>query len=57
MNDRMENALEAFMQLLQLDRSFRDDAGRKGLLAVFDLLEDQNELVNRYRRKLFNLLH
>ena len=57
MNDQMENALEAFMQLLQLDRSFRDDAGRKGLLAIFDLLEDQEELVNRYRRKLFNLLH
>jgi putative thioredoxin len=57
MNDRMENALQAFMQLLQHDRNFRDDAGRKGLLAVFDLLEDQEELVNRYRRKLFTLLH
>ena len=57
MNDQMENALETFMQLLQRDRSFRDDAGRKGLLAIFDLLEDQEELVNRYRRQLFTLLH
>ena len=56
-SDQMEQALEAFMQLLQRNRSFRDDAGRKGLLAVFDLLEDQEELVNRYRRKLFTLLH
>ena len=57
MNDRMENALESFMQLLQRDRSFRDDAGRKGLLAVFELLDNEGDLVSRYRRQLFTLLH
>lgn len=57
LDNRMELALEAFMQLLQRDRDFRDDAGRKGLLAVFDLLENEGELVNSYRRKLFTLLH
>ena len=57
LDNRMEQALEAFMQLLQRDRGFRDDAGRKGLLAVFELLENKGELVNSYRRKLFNLLH
>ena len=57
MENRMESALEAFLQLLQGDRNFRDDAGRKGLLAVFNLLENEGELVNRYRRKLFTLLH
>ena len=57
LDSRMEEALEAFMQLLQRDRGFRDDAGRKGLLAVFDLLENEGELVNSYRRRLFTLLH
>jgi putative thioredoxin len=57
LDSRMEQALEAFMQLLQRDRGFRDDAGRKGLLAVFELLDDEGELVNSYRRKLFTLLH
>ena len=57
LNNRMEKALDAFMQLLQRDRGFRDDAGRKGLLAVFELLENQGDLVNSYRRKLFTLLH
>jgi putative thioredoxin len=57
LDNRMEQALEAFMQLLQRDRDFRDDAGRKGLLAVFELLENEGELVNTYRRRLFNLLH
>ena len=57
LDNRMEPALEAFMQLLQRDRGFRDDAGRKGLLAVFELLENEGELVNSYRRQLFTLLH
>ena len=57
LNNQMEPALEAFMQLLQRDRKFRDDAGRKGLLAVFELLENEGELVNSYRRRLFTLLH
>ena len=57
LNNQMEPALEAFMQLLQHDREFRDDAGRKGLLAVFELLENEGELVNSYRRRLFTLLH
>jgi len=57
LNDRFEDALETFMQLLQRDRSFRDDAGRRGLLAIFELLDNKGDLVTRYRRKLFNLLH
>jgi len=57
LNNQMEPALEAFMQLLQRDREFRDDAGRKGLLAVFELLDNEGELVNSYRRRLFTLLH
>lgn len=57
LNDDFEDALETFMQLLQRDRSFRDDAGRRGLLAVFELLDNKGDLVTRYRRKLFTLLH
>jgi len=56
-NNQMEPAMEAFLQLFQRNRNFRDDAGRKGLLTVFDLLENQGELVNSYRRKLFTLMH
>ena len=57
LNERFESALEAFMELLQRDRTFRDDAGHKGLLAIFDLLDNKGDLVTRYRRRLFNLLH
>jgi len=57
LNENFESALETFMQLLQHDPSFRDGAGRKGLLAVFELLDNTGELVTRYRRRLFTLLH
>jgi putative thioredoxin len=41
---------------MQKDRKYGDDAARKGLLLVFDIL-GSNPLVSRYRSKLFNLLH
>jgi putative thioredoxin len=57
LNNRMEAALDAFMAILQRDRKFRDDIGRRSLLAVFDILGNESELVQRYRRQLFNALH
>jgi putative thioredoxin len=57
LNDRMEAAMDAFMSILQRDREFRDDIGRRSLLAVFDMLGSEHELVQRYRRQLFNALH
>jgi putative thioredoxin len=57
MQEQWEPALETFLEIFRRDRTFRDDAGRKGLLAVFELLGDQGELVNSYRRKLFTLMH
>jgi len=54
---RYDEAMEQFLQLLQRDRSYGDDAGRRGLLAVFDLLGGEGDLVARYRRRMFNLLH
>jgi len=57
MNDRMEAALDAFMYILSHDREYRDDIGRRSLLAVFDILGSESDLVQRYRRELFNALH
>lgn len=57
LSDRFEEALEIFMQMFERDRSFQEDAARRSLLAIFDLLNNEGELVSRYRRKLFTLLH
>lgn len=52
-----DQALEQFMELLKRDRNWGDGAARKGLLAVFELLGEDDERVGRYRRQMFALLH
>ena len=52
-----EAALEQFIEILRLDRAFRDDAGRKGLLSVFEMLGNDHPLVGRYRARMSSLLH
>jgi putative thioredoxin len=41
---------------MKRDRGFQDDAARKGMLAVFDLL-GAGDLVARYRAKMMNALY
>jgi putative thioredoxin len=50
-------ALDQLLQVLRHSRAYHDDAGRRGMLAVFALLGNQGELVDRYRRLLFAELH
>ncbi len=51
-----ETAMELLLQLMQQDRSFGDDAGRRGLLKVFELLGDDPR-VSQYRRRMASLLY
>jgi putative thioredoxin len=50
--DRLQEAMDELLFIIQNDRSFGDDAARKGLLAVFELLGEEDELVATYRRRL-----
>jgi putative thioredoxin len=52
-----ETALEQFMELLKRNQKYRDEAARKALLAVFNILGAKHELVNHYRRQMFRYLH
>jgi putative thioredoxin len=52
-----EAALEQFMDILRRDPKFGDEAGRKGLIALFEMLGNENPLVIAYRRRMFSLLH
>lgn len=51
-----ETAMALLLQLMQKDRSFGDDAGRRVLLKVFELLGDDPR-VGGYRRRMAGLLH
>jgi putative thioredoxin len=52
-----EGALAHLLELMKRDRAYGEDAGRKGMLAVFDLLGGGNDLVARYRAKMMNALY
>ena len=56
-NDDYPTALENLVELMRRDRDFRQDAGRKGILAIFALLGDDKELVKRYRAQVSSILH
>jgi putative thioredoxin len=50
-------ALTEWLELMRRDRKFGDDAGRRGLLQAFEVLGEQDPLVNQYRRRMASLLH
>ena len=51
-----ETAMDLLLDLMRRDRKFDDDAGRRELLKVFELLGD-DPLVNVYRRRMSSLLY
>lgn len=52
-----EAALEQLLEILRIDRTFRDDGARKALLSAFELLGSDHPLVARYRARLSSLLY
>jgi putative thioredoxin len=52
-----ETALEQFLEIMRRDRQFDDEAGRKGLLAIFNILGNDDPRVAVYRRRMSALLH
>ncbi|WP_293705400.1 thioredoxin [Stenotrophomonas sp. UBA7606] len=50
-----EAALEQFIEMLRIDRSFRDNLPKKALIDAFRVIEDE-DLVGRYRRRMSSLL-
>jgi putative thioredoxin len=51
-----QQALEDFLVVVKKDRKFKEDAGRKGMLAVFAMLPPDARLVDDYRAKLSLIL-
>jgi putative thioredoxin len=51
-----QEALEAFLTLVRTNRKFREDGGRKGMVAVFTLLPPNSPIVDTYRAKLSSIL-
>lgn len=49
-------AMDQLLEIVRRDRAFRDDAGRKGLIAIFNMLGNEDEVVTNYRALLTEAL-
>jgi putative thioredoxin len=52
-----EPALQQLIEIIRRDRKFGDDAGRKMMIEIFNLLGAGDPLVARYRRELSSALY
>jgi putative thioredoxin len=52
-----ESALQGFLQILGKDRKYRDDAARKAILMIFDLLGSEHPLTAEYRKKMTSAMY
>lgn len=53
---QFEQALEHLLHIVKKDRKFQDDAGRKGMIAIFALLPPESPLDGEYRQRLSSIL-
>lgn len=52
-----EGALRNSLAILQADRTFRDDLGRKTMVRILNLLGNSDPLTQQYRRRMFAFMH
>jgi putative thioredoxin len=52
----LEHACTAFLKVVALDRGYLDDAGRKALLLIFEVLGGEGDVVSKARRALASYL-
>lgn len=55
--DECTGAMEQLLEIIRHDRTFRDDAGRKGLIAIFNMLGQEDEAVTNYPALLTEALN
>lgn len=52
-----EKAIEQCFEIIRRDREFQDDIGRKTVISIFNLLNNEGDIVRNYRRKLATMLN
>ena len=56
-NSSYDEAMECLLKIMTIDRQFDDDIGRTSLISLFDMLGGEHPSVQKYRRKMFTLMH
>ncbi|MBW2725930.1 MAG: tetratricopeptide repeat protein [Deltaproteobacteria bacterium] len=56
-DNRLEDALCAYLEVLKIDPDFDDQAARRGMLELFEILGSDHDLTRSYRGQLARLLY
>jgi putative thioredoxin len=57
MQNQLEHALDHLLTLMRKDREYGDDAARKAMIQVFDILGSDHPITKKYRTRMFNYLY
>lgn len=57
LSNQPEQALQLFLSIVQQNRKYRNDAARKAMIAVFNLLGMEHPLTKKYQRELMMSLY
>lgn len=57
LQEQYEAALEGFLAIVSRNRKYRNDGARKAMILVFDLLGEDQDLPQIYRKKLTRMLY
>jgi putative thioredoxin len=57
MQNQLEPALDHLLTLMRMDREYGDDAARKAMIQVFDILGSDHPITKKYRTRMFNYLY
>ena len=52
-----ESALQYFLEVLTRDKKYRDEAPRKAMVTIFEMLGDNHPLVRHYRKQMMLALY
>jgi len=52
--DELLGAMDELLEVIRLDRSYEDDIGVKGMVSILNMIENDPDLVKRYRKKMID---
>jgi len=55
-NEKFDEALHEFLNIVKSDRTLRDDGARKAMVQIFDVLPPDDPLIDKYRSELAKIL-